>query len=784
MFQLSRFQKNTLLIFILLASIAYAPLYYSIKNVVKKESIPITLETPETVVFFSLGEFDSKREMSDPRTIQLLLQTTHFQFQNTTDAVYLGKHSELSPSKQSRSEIILSGTFQWEEKGIKFTPKLRYVESKSTTTGNPIFVKYEERGKLILEVQSSLTHLVDETIRLNRLIKRNPQWVFVSEEEILSESEFVKLSEYDFNASSESRKTVLVSLNLKTNFTEWLKVKDRLEKQTEDNLKEIWKEVGSNAKLSKFLRFQIAKNISHFYFDKAEYSKSIEYATFAKREKESSKQVFHSDYADILSLIGKCLVLDGKKEESIFYLTSAKKIYETLGLLTDPDGIQNSYFYGLVLFDVSQLELSAYELSFIQGKLSDVYQTIYLDYNLAQTLYRLGRYDATITLLKEQRTKIFEVSIPNFDIALQSLLLYGAAQYNVGNWSIAKSVWESILHAKSTYAIEEKPYYRFALFNLSILSRERNHIEESEEYYKQYVKLSPYGQIEPIPTTVNFEIGKPIYPYTWNLTNNGLFSELEEKTIRSYTGRYLFQSQDEEIRARTYENRLEDTNLILDDLLNPNAYLSKSMLVLRKSLFGDLKLHERGNQVVFLDIGPALNHPEYPGVTSQAVAKHFPKMEVVLWELPGEVELFLKKVKPELKEKLYSFSNIRILSADGVGDFQTEYNDPKHWILRNRSIPNLKQKTVIIRAANSIDIYEPYTKILPHFQNLGKELKENPVLYFFNRSILLKPKGKEKFILIGNQSIRGFHHNFQSLDRNGEPPYSILPFSISEEVIP
>lgn len=781
---MSRFQKNTLLVFTLLAAIAYAPLYYSVKQVIKKESLPITLETPETVVFFSLGEFFPKGESFDPKTIQISKELVNAQFQKTTDAVYLGIHSELSPEKQNRSEMVLEGKFQWDVNGITFTPKLRYVESKSIAEGKSVFIKYEERGTLGFEIQNALTNLLEETIRLNRLTKRIPKWSLPSREEILSESEFVKLSEWEENSSLEERKRFLQSLPFKIEYTEFLWYKLRLEKQTEENLKDIWKEVGSNPKIQSQLRFHIAKNISEFYFAKSEYAKAIELANAAKREKENTKLVFHSEYADTISLLGKSLVLDGKKEEAIFYLTSAKKIYETLGLTLDPMGIENSYFYGLLLHDLNQLELSAYELSGIQGKLSNVYHSIYLDYNLALVLYKLGRYEGAISLLQEQRKKIFETSIPNFDIALQSLLLYGAAQYAEGNWSITKSIWESILNAKSTYAIEDKLYYRQTLFNISILSLQRKNLEQSETFYKQYVKLSPYGQILPLPTDANFEIGKVVYPYTWSYPNGSLFSDLEEKTIRSYTGRYLFQTQDEEIRARTYENRLEDTNLFLDDLLNPSAYLSKPMLILRKSLFGDLKLHERGNQIVFLDIGPALNHPDYPGVTSQAVAKHFPKMEVVLWELPGEVDLFLKKVKTELKEKLYGFSNIRILSADGVGDFQTEYNDPNHWILRNRPIPSLKHKTIVIRAANSIDIYEPYTKIQPHFQNLGKELKDNPVLYFFNRSILLKPKGKEKFILIGNQSIRGFHHNFQSLDRNGEPPYSILPFSISDEVMP
>ncbi|PJZ85549.1 hypothetical protein CH366_04990 [Leptospira harrisiae] len=779
---LSRFQKNTLLTFSLLAFVAYAPLYYSIRNAIKKETLPVTYESAETVSFFSLGEFEITGKESDPKTIHLLSELVDFEFRKVTGGVYLGKENSLTLAKKLRTNFVLFGVFEWKETGIEFNPRISSVEQKSTYSGKSIFLPYEERGKLVSVIYKSLSHLFEETIRLHRLMKRSPEWKIPSEDEFLSESEFVQLSDYDPKLSFEEKNSLFKSLEFPSEYLQFIKICLSLEKKSEDSFKEIWRNVGGNSNLSAYTRFYVAKNIAEFYFTKKEFGKTIEYASAAKKERELLKSVFHSDYADTISLLGKALVLEGKKEEAVYYLTSARKLYDTLGLLQDPTSVENSYFYGLLLYDLSQPELASYELSFIRGLVPTGLNSLYLDFNLAKVYYDLGRFDAALSLLQEQRKAIMDESYANHDIALYSYNLYAATLYKSGKWSVAKSVWESLVSAKSIYGIEEKPYHRYALFNLAVLSKLRNNPEQTETYYKQYVRLSPFGQIVDLPTNERFEIGKPIYPYTWETLSPNSFTELEEKTIRSYTGRYLFNGQDEEIRARTYENRLEDTNLFLDDLLNAKAFLSKPMSALRKTLFGDLKRFEKGNQIVFFDIGPALNHPEYPGVTSLAVAKHFSGMEVVLWELPGEVDLFLKKVKPELKDRLYAFPNIRILSGDGVGEFQTVYSDPNNWILRNRPIPNLKGKTIIIRAANSIDIYEPFTKILPHFQNIGKELKSNPILYFFNRSILLKPAGSEKFILIGNQSIRGFHHNFQSLDRNGEPPYSILPFTVCEEV--
>ncbi len=147
MLNLSRSQKNTLLTFSLLAFVAYAPLYYSIRNAIQKETMPVTYESAETVSFFSLGDFEVSGKESDPKTLHLLSDLIDFEFQKVTGGVYLGKENSLSLAKKQRTNFVFTGVFEWKEKGIEFKPKLKDIEQKSTYTGQSVFIPYEERGK-------------------------------------------------------------------------------------------------------------------------------------------------------------------------------------------------------------------------------------------------------------------------------------------------------------------------------------------------------------------------------------------------------------------------------------------------------------------------------------------------------------------------------------------------------------------------------------------------------------------------------------------------------------
>tara|TARA_Y100001933_G_C18492529_1_gene353090 strand:- start:132 stop:392 length:261 start_codon:yes stop_codon:yes gene_type:complete len=76
--------------------------------------------------------------------------------------------------------------------------------------------------------------------------------------------------------------------------------------------------------------------------------------------------------------------------------------------------------------------------------------------------------------------------------------------------------------------------------------------------------------------------------------------------------------------------------------------------------------------------------------------------------------------------------------------------------------------------ANSIDIYLKWYEMEDVLQQLAEELKDSPLLLFFNRSILLKKAGSTIYEVVGYVSIRGFHHNLELLDRGGEPPYTLI----------
>lgn len=762
-----------------MAFIAYPPLYYSIKETVEKESRPIEYTSPKTVPFLSLAPIDVKNYKTEPGFPLVLEAGLDQVLSESGNLVYLGVWEGLSEPNRERTEFILSGDLEILDSAISFTPKLEWKDSKKKYKGKSIQVSFEEIGELLPAAYESLTYLVQETFRLERIQKDIPNWA-PSPVQVLSESEWEELV-YQIKRGKDS-----YYLDSKENFSgskfsliKTLYVQSILLKKSEDVIRDLWKNFGGDENFPTIQKSKLALQIADFYLDRGELSKAFEFASASKKERESFGKVYHPEYCQILNLMGKILVRNNRKEEAIFYLTSAKEMYDTLGLSLDETAVNNRYLYGLVLADLSQLELANYSLADLKSDALSKENQILFHYNLSLLEYRLASFKKAKARITNQIKIITNMELSNHDISLYSLNLHAAIELKLGNWNVAKSKWESLVQAKSVYNIEEKPYYRYALFNLALLEKNRNNFESSENYYKQYTRLTSFSQIQSLGTEPI--VGTQFYQDDLKFPEPRKFSELEEKTIKSYTGRYIFYGQDEEIRARTYENRLEDTNVFLSDLIEESQFKSKNLNRLRKLLFGESLDFSKGNNVIFFDIGPALNHPEYPGVTSLAVAKHFPEMEVVLWELPTEVNLFLSKVKPEKKDFLYSFKNIRIFSADGVGDFESDYQNEKNWILRNRPIPKLKGKTIILRAANSIDIYEPFTKIEPHFESMGKILKDNAVLYFFNRSILLKPKGSEKFTLIGNQSIRGFHHNFQSLDRNGEPPYTILSYSLPEE---
>ena len=81
-------------------------------------------------------------------------------------------------------------------------------------------------------------------------------------------------------------------------------------------------------------------------------------------------------------------------------------------------------------------------------------------------------------------------------------------------------------------------------------------------------------------------------------------------------------------------------------------------------------------------------------------------MEVVAFDLPNEVERYIKYVYYNSKKTLLANKNIQIFSGNGILPLKKQFQNKKNWIIKDRKIPLIdKKKPIILRAANSIDIY-------------------------------------------------------------------------------
>ena len=247
----------------------------------------------------------------------------------------------------------------------------------------------------------------------------------------------------------------------------------------------------------------------------------------------------------------------------------------------------------------------------------------------------------------------------------------------------------------------------------------------------------------------------------------------EEWQIGTYTGAYKYTRHSAAVQARTYNGRHEDTRVFLADLLNAGKNDSLALNRLRKNFLGT-EFSRDGREINFIDIGPAVANRRIPAATSVTIAKSFKKMNVVAFDLPEQVERYVNKVPAKAKRRLQSHKNIHIFAGNGLAPLLTQFRESKNWLLKDRSYPRFRGcGPVVIRAANSIDIYAHYWQVRPGFREVGREFKCHPVLYFFNRSLLFKPRDKTRFHMVGYVSVRGFHHNTVSFDRGGEPAYSL-----------
>ncbi len=733
---------------------------------------------------WSLSE--TKDSLSYGNSIEHLVS---IDFQKMSGLVYLGKIKEKSAPEYRLSDIVLGGNLVLNKEGILFTAEITFTKHFKSYDSKTMVISWDDIGLAPSRIVESYLSLIRDKIRLNRFLLLPPRSENVSNEisdELLSSSEYnVYRLVFQDQLSDNEKLAKLNLLRVSKPRASFLKFESNLlnlKINGRSAIKEVWKEWSENKYSNSPFTFLLSYEIAKLHLTAKDFESAAEFFQITRKERENQSRVYHLDYANSLSRLGQILVSNGKMEEALYYFTSAKEMFETLSFSNTYEYHLNQIHYSLLLAMLGQKEIALNEFFELEKNIhlfSEFNQALFY-YNFARLEYALSVYDSSLYFASLAKEKLFQIGQTNHELNFHLILLMGASHFHLKNFNLAQNMWEEIQNAKSMIPIEDQLFFRNSLFNLAYLNQQKGAVSDSETLYKQYTRLSPYSSIISLDPKSNLLVMDYVQIDFFIEPNLEELNSFEETVIRSYTGRYIFTGQDEEIRARTYQDRLEDTNEFLRDLLSSDFFGSPALGYLKESLFPPGKSYAKGENVVFIDIGPALNNLEAPGITSQSVAYHFPKMSVILWELPTEVELFQKKVPNDKKEALYSFDNIRILAADGVGNFLESYLDANRWFFRNRNIPKLENKTIILRAANSIDIYETYAKIQPHLKDVGSALKTNPVLYFFNRSILFKPAGKTKFTLIGYQSVRGFHHNFQSLDRNGEPPYTLAKYTLSE----
>jgi hypothetical protein len=496
----------------------------------------------------------------------------------------------------------------------------------------------------------------------------------------------------------------------------------------------------------------------------------------------SSNKTFSLEYADYLSTVGQIDFLEKNYKSALLNYMNAQEILVRIRLTSVDLFIQNKYELSKLYFQFGQMNLAIDEMQdslLFEYKKSEFLENID-HYNLARSHFNLG----TLNLMmgrKIESKKQLEASIgilqKNFltstDLMLQARTNLSAVYLELNELNLAIDNGNKILTDLNVLGIERSEYESKNLFNLSIAYHLKDGLETSKSMLSRYNLITPFSKIQ----TFGLD-RKEYFPIITEqlLSPSRVFSDYEEALLRSYTGKYRIEGQTQEIRSRTYQDRLEDHDLFMVSLLRESGNSYPGMSQIKKELRIN-KEHESGNNVVFFDIGPAIGNLTQPAITSMSILGKFPNMDMVLIDLPSDVQFFLEKTESNARNNLISNPNIHIIQGDGTTNIKSWFERKDSWILKERNRPSTNGKLIIVRAANSIDIYEPSQKVMPFLESLVTDYPNESIVLLFNRSIFIKPPKQKKMQFIGSFSNRGYYHNSQSLDRQGEQAFylSSLP---------
>ncbi len=386
--------------------------------------------------------------------------------------------------------------------------------------------------------------------------------------------------------------------------------------------------------------------------------------------------------------------------------------------------------------------------------------------NAGTALWKKGDTEKAVREYRRSRNLLKEKNITH-SLMYASLLLNEAhALRSTGDIRNAEDSYTAVTTHARILGLENTQIYVDALSGLGTTSTARGDAYAAQNYYRIAYQMqlrvgvrqqTEFVSVSQIPTMS--QLG---------------FTEEEAAKVASFTGAFSYDLHSRAVQARTYAGRLDDTNVLLKDLLDVTKNSDPILADLRTKLLG-YSVRPGGEGVHFVDIGPAIANLTSPGVTAVSVARDFPAMSVIALDLPAQVEIFRTIVDPSLRHRVLDFPNFHVISGDGVVSLKDQFGNADLWLEPRKGRRSIRPgDPVVLRAANSIDIYISWPRIEESMIRIGADFYENPVLYFFNRSLLFKPANSGRFSIIGTISKAGFDHMYETFDRGGEGAYTLI----------
>lgn len=378
-----------------------------------------------------------------------------------------------------------------------------------------------------------------------------------------------------------------------------------------------------------------------------------------------------------------------------------------------------------------------------------------------------GNFINAETELENSLRKISEMGLEESPDQALVFARLGKLRFAQGNSVPAMLSWQSALKILRKRGLSGTGFYA------GILLRLAEAYEKSGDF-AQGEKLKRAATLAAEANGLNlYDISENSDPFTQDFFFfDPSLSNEEARCISTYTGAFDYERHSRWVQSRTYEGRLADTNVLLHDLLDAMKSDDDGLSLLRERLAKKSAADGRG--IVFIDVGPAIANLSMPGAAAVSIAREFPAMQVIALDLPEQVEIFRSLVNPELRDSVLSLQNLHVFSGNGVLPMAAQLADPGRYF-RQTAAGALSGKPIIMRAANSIDIYESWRANRLALHHFAGDFFSSPVLYLFNRSILYKGENSRTFHIVGFLSPAGFDHLYETFDRHGQPAYTIYP---------